>query len=355
LLFDPRPKARREDLYDFDEELERFVKALGEPMILVSGLRRTGKTSLILTSLSVSGAPFIYFDLREGARSYADLYKLVSRGFTEFVKRWSGLRSRFLEALSRVRGVSIAGVEVSFSWSPRKRPLLSELLDAVNDFAERIGSRIAVVFDELQSVRGSMGVALQSALAHSYDFNKSVTLVLAGSEMGVLYSILQNPESPLYGRAYVEVRTRKLSYSEAVDFLTKGFEEAGATVSRGEVEEAVRELDGIIGWLAYYGYLRSRGMGSVEQVVREAIALAKKELEAFLLTRVSSRYRAVLRALAQGVREWGELKRELERLEKREVSDRVVHDVLVELKRHSIVDESNEFTDPVYRRASLEL
>jgi len=355
LLFDPRPKARREDLYDFDEELKKFSKALDEPMVLVSGLRRTGKTSLILTGLNTSGVPYIYFDLREGARSYADLYKLFSRGFTEFTRRWGGLRDHFLRVLSRLRGVSIAGVEVSFSWSSRERPLLTELLDAVNDFAERINRRVVVVFDEMQSIRGAMGAVLQSALAHSYDFNKSVTLVLAGSEMGVLYSILQNPGSPLYGRAYIEVRTRKLSYSEAVDFLTKGFAEVNVNVSRDEIEEAVRELDGIIGWLTYYGYLRSRSIGGVEQVVREAVALAKKELESFLATRVSSRYRAVLKLLAQGVKEWGELKKELEKLEKKEISDRVVHDILKELKRHSIVNENNEFTDPIYRRASLEL
>jgi len=37
LLFDPRPKVRREDLYDFDEELKKFTKALDEPMVLYPG------------------------------------------------------------------------------------------------------------------------------------------------------------------------------------------------------------------------------------------------------------------------------------------------------------------------------
>jgi hypothetical protein len=46
------------------------------------------------------------------------------------------------------------------------------------------------------------------------------------------------------------VRTRKLSYSEAVDFLSKGFAEVGITISREEIEDVVRELDGIIGWVS---------------------------------------------------------------------------------------------------------
>ncbi|MFP3321400.1 MAG: hypothetical protein RXO24_12605, partial [Acidilobus sp.] len=61
---------------------------------------------------------------------------------------------------------------------------------------------------------------------------------------------------------------------------------------------------------------------------------------------------AVLRLLASGVRGWGELKRELERREGREVSERALHEVLGALKRHSIVDERLEFTDPIVRRAA---
>ena len=54
LLSDPRPKVSRRDLYDFDEELEALSKYLKEPLTVVSGLRRTGKTSLVLTALNES-------------------------------------------------------------------------------------------------------------------------------------------------------------------------------------------------------------------------------------------------------------------------------------------------------------
>jgi hypothetical protein len=53
LLFDLMPKARREDLFDFDEELDRLTRLLGDSrtrLIVVKGLRRSGKTSLILTA-----------------------------------------------------------------------------------------------------------------------------------------------------------------------------------------------------------------------------------------------------------------------------------------------------------------
>lgn len=356
MLFDPRPKERKEDLYDFERELGELEKFVGEPLVVVSGLRRTGKTSLILTALNELGEVYVYVDLREGASSAAGIYKLLSRSFGEtYRKLGGGVGELFRRVLSRVRGVSFMGLEVSLDWSPRGRPLLSELFDALDELGERLGRKVVVVLDEFQRARTGFGLALQNAVAHSYDFNRNVSFVLSGSEMGVLYGVLGNPEGPLYGRAYVEVRTRKLSAEESLDFLRRGFEEAGLEVEERELERAVNELDGIIGWLTYYGYLRLRGKGSLEEIVSEATALARRELEEFLSTRMSRRYRLVMRLLARGVKEWSELKRELERAEGREVSDRALYEVLQHLKKHSLIDENNEYTDPVNRRAALEL
>ena len=358
MLFDPRPKARREDLYDFDAELEKLLRALGEPMVLVSGLRRTGKTSLVLTALNESGLPYVYVDLREGFTSTRELYALLSRSLSEFAERasrWRRAGELLLKLLSRVRGVSVMGFQVSVSWSPRERPLVSELFAALDELGERLGSKVVVVLDEFQRSRGSVGAALHSAVAHSYDFHENLSFVLTGSEMGLLYGILRNPENPLYGRAYVEVRTRKLSREESVDFLERGFAELGVEVGRGELERAAEELGGVIGWLTYYGYLRASGRGDLERVVEEAVELARSELENFLATRVSRRYRLALKLLAQGVKEWGRLKRALEDAEGRELSDRVLHEILHQLRSHSIVDEENNFTDPIVRRAALQL
>ena len=48
MYFDPAPKTKRKDLYNFDEELRKFIEAIkgSDRLILVTGLRRTGKASL---------------------------------------------------------------------------------------------------------------------------------------------------------------------------------------------------------------------------------------------------------------------------------------------------------------------
>uniref|UniRef100_A0A7C4BBA5 ATP-binding protein n=1 Tax=Thermofilum pendens TaxID=2269 RepID=A0A7C4BBA5_THEPE len=81
----------------------------------------------------------------------------------------------------------------------------------------------------------------------------------------------------------MEVRTRKLSRGEALNFLERGFAEAGMKVDREKVEAAVEELDGIIGWLTYCGYLRVGERGDLGRVVEEAVELARSEFESFPL------------------------------------------------------------------------
>ncbi len=53
MLFDPRPKTSRRDLFNREEELALLDNAArrGEPLILVLGIRRVGKTSLLRSFL----------------------------------------------------------------------------------------------------------------------------------------------------------------------------------------------------------------------------------------------------------------------------------------------------------------
>lgn len=358
MLFDPKPKRRREDLYNFDEELAMLRKFFGEPLTVVIGLRRTGKTSLILTALEEVTTPYLFIDLRSVVRSWREFYELLSYCLTDFLSRVSRVRG-FYEYLQRVlgviRGVSVSGFSVEFSWG-RDRPTPIQIFTAIDSVAEEYGTKVLIVFDEIQRATGVIGSAIQSSIAYAYDHLKNISFILSGSEMGVVYRFLKDPEAFLYGRAYLEVRTRRLSRYESIDFLERGFSELNYRVSREEVEEAVDKLDGVIGWLTYYGYTRVFQRRNPEEIWRDAIGLARDELNNFLMYRVSKdRYRLVLKLLAQGVREWGKLKLELERIEGHKVSDRVLHEILHTLRSHSIIDEENRFLDPLVEEASKTL
>ncbi|MEM0371399.1 MAG: ATP-binding protein [Ignisphaera sp.] len=355
MLFDPKPKRRKEDLFNFDEEFNMLKKFLGHPLLVVTGLRRTGKTSLILTVLEESGIPYVFVDLRGFVRSWRDLYETLSVSISEFASRMSRFRSFYeslVKILSIVKGVSISGISIEFSWG-RDRPLLTQLFTALDRVAEEHGVKVVMVFDELQRAVGGIGMALQNALAYSYDHLKNISFIISGSEMGVIYRFLKDPEAPLYGRAYLEVKTRRLRREEAVEFLVKGFNEVNYDVSIDRINEAVDKLDGIIGWLTYYGYSTVFQGKNMDDIWRDAVEMAKKELENFINYRVSrERYKMVLRLLSLGVREWGKLKKKLEESEGKSISDRVIYEILHTLRNHSIIDNENRFLDPLLEEAA---
>ncbi len=357
MLFDIRPKKCRKDLYNFDKEYEQLVKYLGQPLVVVRGLRRTGKTSLILTALEETGTPYILFDLRAGFRSRRELYRVIADGLSDFIKRSSmGKRviNYLIGLLKSIDGISIYGFHISLSWR-KGIPLITEVFKTIDHFCEKHGFKIVIVFDEIQRLQGPLKTDVVSTIAYSFDYLDNLGFILSGSEMGLFYEILSNPDSPLYGRAYVEVLTRKLSRSESIDFLHRGFSELGFRVGDDEIMEAVDRLDGVIGWLTYYGYSRVVGGRSLDDIVADAVELARKELENFLKYRVSRRYRFVLKALAHGVKEWRPLKKTLEDIEKRSISNRVLHDIIAQLRKHSIINDNLEYTDPIVKEAAKKL
>ncbi len=342
MLFDERPKTRKEDLYDRDKEVEELKGNVGRPLIILTGIRRIGKTSILNVALSELDVPKVLIDARSLPKNYGlrDLYGLVADSLTSSL-------DKFREVLSRVRGVRILGYGVELSWRGKDFMSLSELFDALN----RKGGIIAV--DEAQRLRGPNSKLFLEALAHAYDYDRNLTFVLTGSEIGLLYDLLRvdDPYSTLYGRYYKEIRVRRFSREESIDFLVKGFEEAG--VKPKNVEEAVDLLDGIPGWLTFYGKRCLDGKCDPMEVMNMAVSLAMRELKALLRGR-SKRYFTVMKAVASGARSWSQVKRYVEEAEGRALSKSVLYNVLSNLERLSILKDY-EFLDPVYEEAARRL
>ncbi|TDA32544.1 MAG: ATP-binding protein, partial [Hadesarchaea archaeon] len=67
MYFGDRPKVRTEDFYDREDELRKLVDSLrkGSALTVVKGLRRLGKSSLMLIGLSKLGSPHLLIDCRQ--------------------------------------------------------------------------------------------------------------------------------------------------------------------------------------------------------------------------------------------------------------------------------------------------
>jgi len=341
LIFDPRPKERLRDLFDREVEINKFVNALNDPAVVVLGLRRTGKSSLINAVLNDYGYRYIYVDTRvleqKPYAAYPDLVRLLERAFNDAVGRFNEL----IEVFRRIRGVSVAGFSISLSWSRRNGVDIAEVFDKLNDWASDRGLRFVVVLDEAQELVKVRGANLLPVLAYVYDNLRNITIVVSGSEVRVLSRFLRlnDPESPLFGRYVARLELLPFTREQAVGFLRRGFEEVG--VSFSDYDKVYDAIGGIPGWLTYFGftYIRESPEGAIDRVREYAMSILRREFCNFLMEGryvSKDRYIRVIEMCRFGCT-WSDVKRTLEALEGRSINDATVKSIIDSLIDHSIL------------------
>jgi len=348
MYFDPQPKENLEDLFDRKEELDKFSRALGySSLIVIFGLRRTGKTSFMNVALKESDQPYITLDLRDLSYnpSHADIVKKIESAFNNINKRWL---TAIINALRRVKGVSILGNSVSLDWS-NKGIDIADLLDSLDRWAGENDKRFLLAFDEIQIIRGEKSIP--RLFAHVIDYDQNIRLVVTGSEMGLLFDFLgfDDPDSPLYGRHYTEIKMQGFTVEESMEFLREGFKQIRLSPDKDVLEYAVQNLNGIVGWLTLFG-TRCRdenqvNKGIVDTVRTEGGKLSRRE--AIKLVNYSPRYAVVLNHLARtGKASWSQLKSILEARENRRLPNSTVSDILNKLVKTSLVEKDGEYSIP---------
>jgi len=315
--FDPRPKNSIRDFYDREEELHSLWEGIRkrEPLILVLGLRRYGKTSLVLTSLEELKNPYLYIDCRllpsVTPISPKDLAMVLSNAFTSLIKKRRRYIEKIRSLIGNIKGFSVAGLEVKVNISSVRYDSIIDFFEGINNISEHI----VIVIDEAQELRRMTRYRFDSFLGYVYDHLDNITIILTGSEIGLLYKFLKinDPEAPLFGRAYREILLKPLDHDKARDFLIKGFYQENMNPPEWFIDMCIEKLDGVIGWLSYLGYnVVRKGQftkDAIEEILEKASKMALEELEHFLELRqiARDRYMAILSVIASlGEATWSE-------------------------------------------------
>lgn len=339
VLFDLRPKTSRKNLFDRVDELSTIDNAVerGYPLILVLGIRRIGKTSLVKAFLEKYDG--VYIDLR-GVVGKSGLYERLSDSLTESLSR---IR-RFLE---NVRGVGIAGFSVEIRWRGADSISFLGLLQEIN----RRSEKFVLVLDEAQSVKPPFTAELRNYIAYAYDNLENITVITAGSEVGLLQKFLgiDNPSSPLYSRYAYMVSLDRFSRDISREFLIQGFREMGVKPPAKDIEKAIEVFDGVVGWLVFFGKSYIDGLENIERIKEAAVNLALSELN-----RLSCRERLILKAVAEDAKSWSHIRRYLEKRMGIAIPKSTLSRMIDKLEKLSII-KNYEFLDPIYREASKKL
>ena len=317
LYFSVFEKKCREDLFDRDDELQAVLNALdrGDRFIVIKGVRRIGKSSLLNVALSESKLPYIKVD---GRRLYSEFGYITRDVFYRVLEselnRLVGFRKSLLRYLGSVKGISVLGGGVVFEPS-RREPYVFEILDQLNEWAGRIGEKLILAFDEAHYFRFSV-IRLQELIASSLDRHEYLYFILTGSEVGLLEEFLgfKDYESPLYGRYRVEIYLDRFTLEVSRRFLIEGFSQYNLNVSEEFIDKIIEVFDGLVGWLSYFGYWYAT-QGSIvkdldivfKKFLEEASGVVLNEISHLL--KYSPRYRFILKAIARGYTRWSEIYR----------------------------------------------
>lgn len=339
MLFDVTPKEKLSDFFDYRVELDELIQWIKDKqtkMIVIRGLRRTGKSSLVRVALSEAKVKNIFIDARE---------------LTAFSRK--SFEARLLHELKGIKGLTssllerIESVEVGVRVSVKNEENIWDILRGLHP---------VIALDEAQTLRGT---GVEAFLAAAYD-NTKCKIILTGSEVGVLDSFIgnQDPKAPLFGRAYNEIKTRPLTSEKAIEFLQAGFRENRKTLPKEEAAKITQELDGIIGWLAMFGnYSLSRNTSNaLKYTITIAKQLAYAEVENFLGARPSAkkRYLTLLNILAKKETQWSKLKQSIEAELDEKISDTQFSNYLNSLIEYGFITFNNntyDIPDPMLKKA----
>lgn len=361
MLFSIEPKAEAYDLFNRETEIKKLSESVEmDKIIILFGLRRIGKTSLIRTYLNTTENYSIFMD----CRGFINENRIDKQRFeTELLSalKEEMKRNKITGILKNISSVNFKGVELKLS-ANKTEPSIADVLKEIDTVLEKKKKRLIIALDEAQLLKyyGKNGSDLLYLMAYAYDNLKHIVFILTGSEIGLLFDFLKldDPDMPLYGRYITEMSLKRFEPIKSKEFLKNGMKELGHNILETDIEKVVARLDGIVGYLSIFGYECYRNNYDVEKSLEKAEQLAdslvKKEIEA-LISR-SSNYAYCLNAIALNMNRFSLIKRFI-KANFGNIYDSTLSNVLNSLQKHSVIDVEYDkrakvyyFPDPVIQR-----
>lgn len=369
-IFSTKPKSDVRSLFGRKKEIEHLRSVIRDnvPLVVITGLRRMGKTSLLKSVLAEHSERVISLDMRDldtkPQITKDEIAGLLETGISEFLERNASGREKILSTLRTVRGMRIAGTGIDLGWQDKKILDMAGLFRRLDWWASSNDTSIIVSIDEAQELAKARHTNMNSIFASVYDNCANVMLVFTGSEVGLLHRFLalDDPKSPLFGRYALFIDLEPLSAQQSSEFLKAGFKGLGASLDKnaeGVIQTAASELGGVMGWLNMFG-VRCAATGNVGAAELRSVRtagsrLAKEEFRRFLSTRTAAdRYESIMRGLWPEGSDWRSLRNFVHLDLGRKVYDKNFCDLLAVLLDAGFVSKEGRayrIADPLLRHA----
>src|SRR3989338_675725 len=342
MYFDVSPKTLKIDLFGMNYQLEIFKKYLQDKnvrMVVIKGLRRVGKTSLLNVGLPESGLNYVKIDVRDSP--FYDKKEFLLFLIKKIKEKAEGY---WKKTIDKIAGMAAGYGSFSFELFFSKEENVSSFFEHLNEQLQKKRESLILAFDEVQLLKPT---GFDYFLASVFDNYQQIKIVLTGSEIGLMDQFLgkEEYEAPLFGRAYLELVVGRIKEESIAKFLEEGFKQIHRAIAFEEIREVIHNFDGIIGWATYYGWFRSKEFSHIEaleKVKEEGKIIIRKELENFLAKRKSrNNYLKTIHYIAKGKNNWAALKQNFAKEGKR-LADGQLSLYLKELMNVGFVEKINE-------------
>ncbi len=343
MYFTPEPKTDKKDLFGMDYTLSVLLDYIRDPntrMVVIKGLRRVGKTSLLNVALQESHSFVVKIDVRDGP--YAEKHEFLRFLFQKIQQALGeSLLQKITRSLSALQ-LGYGTFSTTFYFSQQENLML--FFEHLNRYLKEKKKILILAFDEAQLLKR---IGFDYLLASIFDNYTQIKIVLTGSEIGLLDQFVgkHDAHAPLFNRIYGEIEVKRLPPEQTIRFLHEGFQQLHKALSIEESREIIDTLDGIIGWTTSYGWFRSKNYthtAALSRVKEEGKALVQQELHRFLETRKNQpNYLILLRALSSGERIWSDLKK-IYAKKHHNINDSQLQLYLQELLQYGFIEKTNE-------------
>lgn len=282
-----------DELVDREAEVEQLVRtAENRGKLFLIGPRRYGKTSIMAAAedrLEQSGTTVLRYD----AEAYETLELLAralltgaTRELTSGFDKAASAAKRFFgalrpevtldpesQALSVTLGVSRTGPRAEL-------PLLTEVLDGIEQFAADAGRSAAIMIDEFQHVARERGEEAERQIRASVQRHRHVAYVFAGSKTGMLADMTGDPSRPFYklgSRLFVA----DIPQNDFLAFLRDGFTRSGFDVDEHALTEILARAEEVpfnVQQLAHYCWELLRISGDAGRLTIQVVARALEQI-----------------------------------------------------------------------------
>ena len=243
-----------DDFADREKETKQLFEDLkSNQNILLYSPRRYGKTSLIFRILNLLKKDDIltsYVDVY-GCLTVPDLMdKIIQETVVPAQRTLQRIGDFLREQISDLRPEVTLNRDGSVSVSFKKEvqaqgteKVLSEILDAPQKLAETKKKRLVIAFDEFQEITAMDGLRLEKSMRSSFQRQKDVTYLFAGSKQHVMAEIFGQERRPFYKFAK-PFPLEKIPVKEFSAFILRKFNATDVSISPAIIDSILEFTGG---------------------------------------------------------------------------------------------------------------